>query len=85
MSVLRKSALAMLLLPGISWSATAASATDDCSVHCEYRTVIVYEKVRKPVVYYVVAYEECGTPYVKKVTSYKWVEIAVPKRILDCH
>ena len=59
-----------------------AAAGDHCHVpqYC-YKTVTVYETVRKPYEYTVIKYDHCGDPYAVTLTGWKTVKVPVTKRI----
>ncbi|TWT92409.1 hypothetical protein [Stieleria varia] len=52
---------------------------------CYWKTVTVYESIKKPYTAYVTKYDHCGHPYQAKVVRYKTVQVPVTKRIKVCH
>jgi len=63
----------------------ATSAQAGHSVHCHYKTVIVYKTVSKPVVRYITKFDHCGKPYRVKVIKYVHVRVPVKKLVKVCH
>jgi hypothetical protein len=50
-----------------------------------WKTITVFETVRKPVVHYVTRYKESGTPYQDEVVTFRVVKVPVHKRIKVYH
>ena len=62
---------------------STASAGDYCHApQYYYKTVTVYETVRKPYEYSVVKYDHCGDAYLVTLTGWKTVQVPVTKRVL---
>ena len=74
---------ACLTFTGITMTTSStASAGDYCHApQYYYKTVTVYETVRKPYEHTVIRYDHCGKPYAATVVSWKLVEVPVLKRI----
>jgi hypothetical protein len=83
-SNLRSFVVAAAVAFGLAFSSTTASASDCHRPDCYYKTVIVYETVRKPCVHWVIKYDHCGEPYRDRVVTYKLVQVPVEKRIKVC-
>jgi hypothetical protein len=77
---------ASLVMAGcLAVGSPSASASSNCYVpQCHYKTVTVYENVRKPCVHYVTKYDHCGTPYRAKVVTWKIVRVAVTRQVKVC-
>jgi len=62
---------------------SSVSAGHSCHVpQYYYKTVTVYETIRKPYEYSVVKYDHCGDAYLVTLTGWKTVQVPVSKRIL---
>ena len=70
----------------IAGAALIGSSTASAGGYCHapryyYKTVTVYESVRKPYEYNVVKYDHCGDAYLVTLTAWKTVQVPVAKRI----
>lgn len=76
--------MATMALAGVTMlGSSTLSAGDYCHApKYSYKTVTVYETVRKPYEYTVVKYDHCGDPYAVTLTGWKTVQVPVTKRIL---
>jgi len=62
--------------------ASTALAGDSCHApRYYYKTVAVYESIRKPYEHTVVRYDHCGDPYAVTLTAWKTIQIPVTKRV----
>ena len=75
--------MATVALTGmILMGSSTVSAGDYCHApRYYYKTVTVYEPVRKPYEYTVVRYDHCGDPYAVTLTAWKTVQIPVAVRV----
>ena len=74
---LRTLVAAVALTGVILMGSATVSAGDSCHApRYYYKTVTVYESVRKPYEYTVVKYDHCGDPY--EVTRIGWKTVQVP-------
>ncbi len=78
---IRNAILAIVMTCGVVALSGSASAHDCHPPKYYYKTVIVYETVKTPVVSYVTKYDHCGQPYRAKVVSYKLVQVPVQKQV----
>ena len=78
---LRNCCLAAIVACGMALSTGTVSASDCHPPQFVYKTVIIYETVRQPVVKWIIKYDHCDQPYLEKVVTYKIVQIPVEKRI----
>lgn len=85
MKTIKNLALAVTLGSFYLFVGNPAQASDCHQPKCVYKTIIVYETVKKPCVEYAVKYDHCGEPYLVKVVSYKLVKVPVEKTIKVCH
>jgi hypothetical protein len=73
---------ACLTLTALMNPTSTASAGDYCHApQYYYKTVTIYETVRKSCKHNVIRYDHCGKPYAATVVSWKLVEVPVLKRI----
>jgi len=61
--------------------ATSVLASDCHYPSYQYKTVTVYETVRKPVSEWIIKYDHCDKPYRVEVVTYRTVQVAVQKTI----
>ena len=76
------------VLVGVSATANAGSGCHSNSYQpptCYYKTVTVWETVKKPYIHYVTKYDHCGQPYRVRTTTWKTVSVPVTKRVKVCH
>ncbi len=79
---LRNLAAMAVLAGGILMGSSTASAGDSCHApQYYYKTVTVYEAVRRPYEYTVVKYDHCGDPYEVTRTGWKTVQVPVAVRV----
>ncbi|MCA9047420.1 MAG: hypothetical protein KDA89_01750 [Planctomycetaceae bacterium] len=86
---LRTLAASVFAAAALSVSASVATAGDYCHApyvpQCHYKTVTVYEAVKKPCVHYVTKYDHCGEPYYAKIVTWKVVQVPVQKQVKVCY
>jgi hypothetical protein len=86
---LRTLAASLVAAAVLSVSGSTVVASDHCHTaytpQCYYKTVTVYEYVKKPCVHYVTKYDHCGEPYYAKVVTWKTVEVPVQKQVKVCY
>ena len=71
-----------ILVAVLAMSAPSAFAGSHCyTPKYYYKTVTVYETVRKPYRYAYTRYDHCGKPYRSWAVKWKTVRVAVTKRI----
>ena len=59
-----------------------ASAGDHCHApRYYYKTVTVYETIRKPYEYTAIKYDQCGQPYHVTLTGWKTVHVPVTRMV----
>ena len=66
---------------GLGLGATSVSASDCQHSSYQYKTVTVYETVRKPVSEWIIKYDHCYKPYRVEVVTYRTVQTAVQKTV----
>lgn len=77
-TLLASAALSGMILTG----SPPVSAGEYCHApEYYYKTVTVYELVRKPCEHTVIRYDHCGDPYLATVTTWKTVQVPVTRRI----
>jgi hypothetical protein len=66
----------------VAFSGSLASAGDyHHTPRCVYKSVTVYETVRKPYEYVVTKHDHCGKPYHVTRTGWKTVQVPVTVRV----
>jgi len=65
----------------LGMGATSVSASDCYHPSYHYKTVTVYETVRKPVSEWIIKYDHCDKPYRVEVLTYRTVQVAVQKTV----
>ena len=79
---LRTLVAAVALTGVILMGSTTASAGDYCHApRYYYKTVTVYESVRRPYEYTAINYDHCGDPYAVTRTAWKTVQVPVAVRV----
>ena len=78
---IRKLMFVAMVSAGISLGSGVTNASNCHHPHVYYKTVIVYQTVRQPVVHWVTRYDDCGLPYRAKVATYKRIQVPVHKRV----
>ena len=77
-TVVASVALTGMMLLGSS----SGSAGDYCHApRYYYKTVSVYESVRRPYEHTLIRYDHCGDPYAVTVVSWKTVQVPVAMRV----
>jgi len=71
----------VVVAAGLGLGSTAVSASDCYHPSYQYKTITVYETVRKPVSEWVVKYDHCYKPYHVEIVTYRNVQVAVQKQV----
>jgi hypothetical protein len=79
--ILNRILASVVVSSGLALGSTCALATDYSRPSYQYKTITVYENVRKPVSEWVVKYDHCYKPYRVEVVTYRTVKVAVQKTV----